>query len=70
MGTNFLSKEQSAIEIVRTALDDVFTDQRFFARTSMSACQIAGYILTLVLQGERDLDLLKASVFKKLMEHE
>jgi hypothetical protein len=31
----------------------------------MFACQVDDYILTLVQQGERDLDLLKALAFKK-----
>jgi hypothetical protein len=44
----------------------VFTDHRFFVRKSMSACQVADYTLTQVLQGERDLDLLKAPAFKKI----
>jgi hypothetical protein len=57
--------DPSAIAILRLALDEVFTDHRFFARQSMSACQVADYILTLVQQGERDLDLLKASAFEK-----
>ncbi len=33
----------------------------------MFACQVADYILTLVQQGERGLDLLKASAFKKVL---
>jgi hypothetical protein len=59
------SNDTSVIAILRLTLDAVFTDHRFFVRQSMSACQVAGYILTLVRQGERDLDLLKASAFKK-----
>jgi hypothetical protein len=55
-----------AIAILRITLDEVFVDHRFFVRNSMSACQVADFILTLVLRGERDLDLLKASAFKKL----
>jgi hypothetical protein len=31
----------------------------------MSAGQVAGYIMTLLQHGERDLDQLKASAFKK-----
>ena len=58
----------SAIEILRLALDEVFTDRRFFVRTSMSAFQLADYILSLVLQGERDLDRLKESAFKQMSE--
>jgi hypothetical protein len=53
------------VAILRLTLEKVFTDHRFFVRKSMSACQVADYILTQVLQGERDLDLLTASAFKK-----
>lgn len=58
--------DASAIGILRLTLDDVFNDRRFIARKSMSACQIADFILTLILQGEHDLARLKASVFTKL----
>ena len=54
------------VAILRLTLEKVFTDHRFFVRKSMSACQVADYILTQVLQGERDLDLLKAPAFKKI----
>lgn len=60
-------RDEAAIETVRIALDDIFTDQRFFARNSMSASQIADHILTLVLQGERDPNFLKTSAFRKLL---
>ena len=59
------SSDNSAIASPRLTLDELFTDQRFFVRESIFACQVAEYILTLVQQGERDLDLLKASAFKK-----
>jgi len=59
------SSDPAAIAILRLALDEMFTDHRFFVRQSMSACQVADHILTLVQQGERDLDHLKASAFKK-----
>jgi hypothetical protein len=54
------------IAILRGLLDEVFTDRRFFARRSMSACQIADYVLSRLLHGERNLDLLRASAFEKL----
>src|SRR5260221_14449037 len=57
------SNDNSAIAILRLTLDELFTDHRFFVRQSMSAGQGADYILTLVQQGERDLDVLKASAF-------
>ena len=60
------SNDALVIEILRHALDEVFTDHRFFVRKSMSAGQVADFILTLVQRGERDLDLLKDSAFKKL----
>jgi hypothetical protein len=66
IGMDAHSDDPSVIKILRLALDEVFSDRRFFARKSMSACQVADYILTLVSQGERDLDLIKASAFKKL----
>ena len=59
------SNDNSAIAILRLTLDELFTDHRFFVRESMFACQVADYVLTLVQQGERDLDLLKAPAFKK-----
>src|SRR5258708_40357258 len=59
------SSDPAAIPILRLALDEVFTDHRFFARQSMSACQVADHILTLVRQGERDLDILTASAVRK-----
>jgi len=59
------SNDNSPIAILRLTLDELFTDHRFFVRQSMSAGQVADYILTLVQQGERDLDVLKASAFRK-----
>ena len=59
------SSDNSAIAILRLTPDEVLTDHRFFVRESMFACQVDDYILTLVQQGERDLDLLKALAFKK-----
>ena len=59
--------DNSAIATLRFALDEVFTDPRFLVRLSMSPCQIADQILTLVRQGERDLDCLKASVFQEFL---
>ena len=60
------SNDTSAISILRLALNDVFTDRRFFVRKSMSAYEVADYILTLIQQGERDPEVLKVSTFKKL----
>jgi hypothetical protein len=47
---------------LRLTPDELFTDHRFFVRQS----NVRGSgRLTPVQQGERDLDLLKASAFKK-----
>jgi hypothetical protein len=62
------SIDNSMIAILRIALDELFTDRRFFARQSMSAGQVAAYILTQLQQGERDLDLLKASAIRKFSD--
>jgi hypothetical protein len=59
------SDDGSEIAILRLALDELFTDQRFFIRQSMTAGQVADYILSLVQKGERDLDRLKALAFEK-----
>jgi hypothetical protein len=59
------ANDNSAIATLRLTLDELFTDRRFFVRQSMSAGEVAGYILSLLQQGERDLDQLKASAFKK-----
>jgi hypothetical protein len=56
------------IAILRHTLDDVFADHRFFVRTSMSACQVAEFILSLALRGERDINVLRASAFKRLSD--
>jgi hypothetical protein len=60
------SNDASAIAILRLTLDELFTDHQFFVRKSMSAGQIADFILTLVQRGERNLDVLKGSAFKRL----
>jgi hypothetical protein len=59
------SDDSSEIAVLRLALDELFTDQRFFIRQSMTAGQVADYILSLVQKGERDLDRLKALAFEK-----
>jgi hypothetical protein len=61
------SNDISAISILRLALDDVFTDGRFFVRQSMSACEVADYIMILIQQGERDTDILKVLAFEQFV---
>lgn len=58
----------STIATLRRALDDVLTDPRFFQRSSASALEIAEHLLAEAASGERDLDRLKASAFKRLHE--
>jgi hypothetical protein len=59
------SDDTSEIAILRLTLDELFTDHRFFIRQSMTAGQVADYVLSLVQKGERDLDRLKALAFEK-----
>ncbi len=59
------SDNTSEIAILRLMLDELFADHRFFVRPSMTAGQVAYYILSLVQKGERDLDRLKALAFEK-----
>jgi hypothetical protein len=56
-----------AIAVLRLVLDEVFGDPRFFARQSMSASQIADFVMTEVLRGEHDIDRLKASAFERIL---
>jgi hypothetical protein len=59
------SSNASTIVLLRTTLDEVFSDRRFFVRKSLSPCQIAQYILTRILQGERDVGRLKTATLEK-----
>ena len=60
------SSNVSSIALLRTTLDEVFSDHRFFIRKSMSPCQIVHYVSTRILQGERDLDRLTTSTLEKI----
>jgi hypothetical protein len=66
MGNQDCSSNVSSITLLRTTLDEVFSDHRFFVRRSLSPCQVVHFVLTQILQGERNLDRLKASTFDKL----
>jgi hypothetical protein len=59
------SSNASTIVLLRTTLDEVFSDHRFFVRKSLSPCQIAQYILTRILQGERDVGRLKTVTLER-----
>jgi hypothetical protein len=56
----------SEIALLRATLDEVFSDHRFFVRRSFAPCHVANFVLTRILQGERNFDRLKASTFEKL----
>lgn len=65
MGNHDSPSNASTIALLRTTLDEVFSDHRFFVRKSLSPCQIAQYVLTTIRQGERDLGRLKTATFEK-----
>lgn len=62
-----MSYEPSTIAILRRALDEVLLDERFYRRKSASALEIAEHLLARAADGERDLERLKSSAFKKLV---
>jgi hypothetical protein len=66
-----MSYDPSTIAILRRALDDVLLDLRFHRRKSASALEIAEHLLAQAAAGERDLERLKSSAFRKLTgDHE
>jgi hypothetical protein len=62
-----MSYDSSTISILRRALDEVLLDARFQRRKSASALEIAEHLLARAAEGERDLERLKSSAFKKLL---
>jgi hypothetical protein len=52
--------------VLRRAFDEVLLDARFYDRKSASALEIAEHLLRTAADGERDLERLKSSAFKKL----
>jgi hypothetical protein len=66
-----MSYDPSTIAILRRALDDVLLDLRFHRSKSASALEIAEHLLAQAAAGERDLERLKSSAFRKLTgDHE
>jgi hypothetical protein len=61
-----MSYDPSTIAILRRALDEVLLDMRFHRRKSASALEIAEHLLAQAAAGERDLERLKSSAFRKL----
>jgi hypothetical protein len=59
-----MSYDPATIAVLRRALDEVLLDARFHRNRGASA--IAEHILAQAAAGERDLERLKSSVFRKL----
>jgi len=60
------SDQAQAISLLRGVLDDVLSDRRFLIQNSISAIELAEHILTMARAGERDVDRLTDSAFRKL----
>jgi hypothetical protein len=60
--------DEATLAVLRRALDDVLTDPRFLESRSVSALEIAEHILALAARGERDLQRIKASALKYLVD--
>jgi hypothetical protein len=65
-----MSYEPTTIATLRRALDEVIRDSRFRARKQASILEVAEHILAQAATGERDLERLKASAFRKLIAGE
>jgi UDP:flavonoid glycosyltransferase YjiC (YdhE family) len=61
-----MSYDRTTIAVLRRALDEVLLDARFHRNRSASALEIAEHILAQAAAGERDLEKLKSSAFRKL----
>lgn len=59
------SYDSSTLAILRQALSDVLTDERFLT-SSTSAIEMAEHILALAATGERDIERLKSSAIQRL----
>ena len=56
----------STVAVMRRALNEVISDRRFLVRKSVTRLEVAEHILRQAASGERDLNRLKSSAFKKL----
>jgi hypothetical protein len=61
-----MSYDPTTIAVLRRALDEVLLDARFYRSPSASALEIAEHLLAQAAAGERDLERLKSSAFRKL----
>jgi len=58
--------DASTVAIMRQALNEVVSDDRFLTRKSVTRLEVAEHILQQAASGERDLNRLKSSAFEKL----
>jgi hypothetical protein len=58
--------DASTVALMRQALNDIITDRRFLARSSVTTLEMAEHILEQAATGERDLSRLKRSAFEEL----
>jgi hypothetical protein len=58
--------DASTVAVMRQALHEVVSDDRFSMRKSVTRLEVAEQILEQAASGERDLDRLKSSAFEKL----
>ena len=58
--------DASTVAVMRQALNEVVTDHRFLTRKTVTPLDVAEHILEKAASGERDLNRLKSSAFKKL----
>ena len=55
----------SIVAVMRQALSEVVADRRFLVRKSVTPLEVAEHILQQAASGERDLNRLKSSAFKR-----
>jgi hypothetical protein len=60
--------DTSTLAVLRRILDEVITDERFESQTSVSALELAEHLLARAAAGERNIERLKASAFRKLTD--
>ena len=59
--------DATTVAVMRQALNEVVTDDRFLERRSVSALEVAEHILQQAALGVQDLNDLKSSAFDKLV---
>jgi hypothetical protein len=66
MSKNMQAYDASTLKLLRRALDEVLTDQRFLKCPTASAIEVAEHILAEAATGERDIGRLKMSALERL----